>query len=225
MIGFPLQELLGFSASFRFHLFALLLFFFFFLLSLCRLVTSFRFLESCSFLKISSFWVVLPPPPPHTLQVVSFRHTPSCFGLDLQHQNISLVALLRHKIFSILSATSQVFLCLFCFVPWFSLVTLLRHKVFSDCNTSSQGFLSLLCYVIICSAFVVCAISHPPPLVVLLGHKVLASCSAVANKRKVAWFGRVTRHDSHSKTIPQGTLEGGRRRGRQRKCWLINIKE
>ena len=32
-------------------------------------------------------------------------------------------------------------------------------------------------------------------------------------------------HDSLSKTILQGTLEGGRRRGRQRKCWLDNVKE
>ena len=30
---------------------------------------------------------------------------------------------------------------------------------------------------------------------------------------------------SLSKTIPQGTLEGGRRHGRQKKCWMDNIKE
>ena len=35
----------------------------------------------------------------------------------------------------------------------------------------------------------------------------------------------VTRQDSLSKTIPQGTAEGGRRRGRQRKWWMDNIKE
>ena len=40
-----------------------------------------------------------------------------------------------------------------------------------------------------------------------------------------SWFGHVTRHDSFSKTILQGTLKGGRRRGRQRKCWMDNIKE
>ena len=34
----------------------------------------------------------------------------------------------------------------------------------------------------------------------------------------------VTCRDSLSKTILQGTLEGGRRRGRQRKCWMDNIK-
>ena len=34
----------------------------------------------------------------------------------------------------------------------------------------------------------------------------------------------VTRHDSLSKTIRQGTLEGGRRRRRQRKCWMDNVK-
>ena len=41
---------------------------------------------------------------------------------------------------------------------------------------------------------------------------------------KLAWFGHVTRHDRLSKTILQGTLEAGRRRDRQRKCWMGNIK-
>ena len=31
---------------------------------------------------------------------------------------------------------------------------------------------------------------------------------ATVQRRKLAWFGRVTRHDSLSKTIIQGTLEG-----------------
>ena len=48
---------------------------------------------------------------------------------------------------------------------------------------------------------------------------------ATVKRRKLAWFGYDTRHDSPSKTILQGTLEGGRRRGRQRKCWMGNIKE
>ena len=42
---------------------------------------------------------------------------------------------------------------------------------------------------------------------------------ATVKRRKVAWFGHVKRHDILSKTILQGTLEGGQRRGRQRKCW------
>ena len=48
---------------------------------------------------------------------------------------------------------------------------------------------------------------------------------ATVKRRKLAWFRHVTRHESLSKTIPQGTLEGGRRRGRQRKFWMNNIKE
>ena len=47
----------------------------------------------------------------------------------------------------------------------------------------------------------------------------LESLLAIIRRRKLAWFEHVTRHDSLSKTILQGTLEGGRRRGRQRKCW------
>ena len=48
---------------------------------------------------------------------------------------------------------------------------------------------------------------------------------ATVKRQKFAWFGHVTRHESFSKTILQGTLEGGRRCGRQRKCWIDIIKE
>ncbi|KAI8509548.1 hypothetical protein Bbelb_133960 [Branchiostoma belcheri] len=44
-------------------------------------------------------------------------------------------------------------------------------------------------------------------------------------RRKLQRFGHITRHTSLAKTILQGTLEGGRKRGRQRKTWLDNIKE
>ena len=36
---------------------------------------------------------------------------------------------------------------------------------------------------------------------------------SIIKRRKLSWFGNVTRHDSLSKTILQGTVEGGRRRG------------
>ena len=42
--------------------------------------------------------------------------------------------------------------------------------------------------------------------------------------RKLAWYGHVTRHNSLCKTIMQGTVEGGRRRGRQRKSWSDDVK-
>ena len=45
------------------------------------------------------------------------------------------------------------------------------------------------------------------------------------NRRKLPWFGHVTCHKSLSKTILQGILEDGRRRCRQRKCWMDNIKK
>ena len=48
---------------------------------------------------------------------------------------------------------------------------------------------------------------------------------ATVKRWKLAWFGHVTRHDSLFKTTLQGTLKGGRRRGRKRKCWMDNIKE
>ena len=48
---------------------------------------------------------------------------------------------------------------------------------------------------------------------------------ATVRRRKLIWFGHVVRHDTLVKTIMQGTVEGGRRRGRQRKVWMDNIKE
>ena len=48
---------------------------------------------------------------------------------------------------------------------------------------------------------------------------------STVKRRKLLWFGHVTRHDSLAKTTMQGTIQGGRRRGRQRKNWMENIKE
>ena len=48
---------------------------------------------------------------------------------------------------------------------------------------------------------------------------------ATVKRRKLTWFGHVARHNSLCKTILQGTVEGGRKRGRQRKSWSDNIKE
>jgi len=44
-------------------------------------------------------------------------------------------------------------------------------------------------------------------------------------RRKLAWYGHVTHHDSLSKTILQGYMDGKRKRGRPRKTWIDNIKE
>ena len=44
-------------------------------------------------------------------------------------------------------------------------------------------------------------------------------------KRKLKWYGHVSRSTGLSKTILQGTVNGSRRRGRQKKRWEDNIKE
>ena len=44
-------------------------------------------------------------------------------------------------------------------------------------------------------------------------------------RRKLKWYGHVTRSSGLAKTILQGTVQGGRRRSRQRKRWEDNIKE
>ena len=44
-------------------------------------------------------------------------------------------------------------------------------------------------------------------------------------RRKLKWYGHVTRSFGQVKTILQETAQGRRRRGRQRKRWEDNIKE
>ena len=44
-------------------------------------------------------------------------------------------------------------------------------------------------------------------------------------RRKLKWYGHITRPSGLAKTVLQGTAQGKRRRGRQRKRWEDNIKE
>ena len=44
-------------------------------------------------------------------------------------------------------------------------------------------------------------------------------------RRKLQWYGHVSRASDLAKTILQGTVKGGRRQGRQRKRWEDNIRE
>ena len=47
----------------------------------------------------------------------------------------------------------------------------------------------------------------------------------MVKKRKLRWYGHISRSSGMAKTIPQGTVKGARRRGRQKKRWEDNIKE
>ena len=44
-------------------------------------------------------------------------------------------------------------------------------------------------------------------------------------RRKLQWYGHVSRSSGLAKAILQGTVKGGRRQGRQRKRWEDNIGE
>ena len=44
-------------------------------------------------------------------------------------------------------------------------------------------------------------------------------------KRKLRWFGHVSRSSGLANTVLQGTVKGQRRRGRQKKRWEDKIKE
>ena len=47
----------------------------------------------------------------------------------------------------------------------------------------------------------------------------------VVKRRKLQWYGHVSRSSGLDKTILQGTVKGGRRHGRQRKKREDNIRE
>ena len=47
----------------------------------------------------------------------------------------------------------------------------------------------------------------------------------VVKRRKLQWYGHVSRSSGLAKTILQGTVKWGRRQGRQRKRWEHNIRE
>ena len=44
-------------------------------------------------------------------------------------------------------------------------------------------------------------------------------------RQKLKWYGHVTRSDGLTKVTLEGTVEGQRRRGRQKKKWIDNIAE
>ena len=47
----------------------------------------------------------------------------------------------------------------------------------------------------------------------------------IVKRRKLQWYGHVSRSPGLAISILQGTVKGGRRRGRQRKRWEDNIRE
>ena len=47
----------------------------------------------------------------------------------------------------------------------------------------------------------------------------------IIKRRKLKWYGHVTRGNGLSKTILQGTVQGKRKQGRPKKTWMDNIKE
>ena len=47
----------------------------------------------------------------------------------------------------------------------------------------------------------------------------------IVKRRKLQWYSHVSRSSGLAKTILQGTVEGGRRQGGQRKRWEDNIRE
>ena len=47
----------------------------------------------------------------------------------------------------------------------------------------------------------------------------------IVKRRKLQWYGHVSHSSGLAKSMLQGTVNGGRRQGRQRKRWEDNIRE
>ena len=47
----------------------------------------------------------------------------------------------------------------------------------------------------------------------------------IGKRRKLRWYGHVSRSSGLAKTILQGTVKGGRRQGRRRKRWEDNFRK
>ena len=47
----------------------------------------------------------------------------------------------------------------------------------------------------------------------------------IVKRRKLQWYGHVSRSSGLAKTVLQGKVKAGRRQGRQRKRWEDNIRE
>ena len=47
----------------------------------------------------------------------------------------------------------------------------------------------------------------------------------IVKRRKLQWYGHVSRSSGLAKIILQGTVKGGRTQGRQRKRWEDNVRE
>ena len=98
---------------------------------------------------------------------------------------------------------------------YFSFVVSFEQNWTVILNRERRTVLCWILFPVICDGVVPCSFLVGPREPLL----------ATVKRRNLAWFGHVTRHDSLSEIILQGTLEGGRRRGRERKCWMDNIIE
>ena len=47
----------------------------------------------------------------------------------------------------------------------------------------------------------------------------------IVKRRKLKWYGHISRSSGLAKAIVQGTVKGGRRQGRQKKRWEGHIRE
>ena len=51
------------------------------------------------------------------------------------------------------------------------------------------------------------------------------SLEAMICKQKLSYFGHIMRADGLEKNVMLGKVEGSRRRGRPRTCWMDNVKD
>ena len=57
------------------------------------------------------------------------------------------------------------------------------------------------------------------------GNRTNEDLLTMVKRRKLIWYGHISRSSGLAKTILQGIVKGGRRQGRQKKKWEDNIRE
>ena len=57
------------------------------------------------------------------------------------------------------------------------------------------------------------------------GNRITRRSLTIEKRRKLHWYGHVSRSSGLAKTFLQGTVKGGRRQGRQKMRWEDNIRE
>ena len=167
-----------------------------------------------------------PPPPPLVLRLLLLRRRRLLLLLLLKIIIIVIVIIIA--IFTISTLRSSLTRTLTCSESnrvqvmcnasnAYHVQHVVFHEVRRGWSTIKFNRVSVFC----CCCFFLIGLNHSIGNAIGPYENLLTS----VNRRKLKWHGHVTRSSVLAKTILQGTVQGGRRRGKQRKRWEDNISE